>query len=287
MLLRLEQRPVDAARQRASELHGQVAGMIEHLGQQLQALVVDLRTVGDPEAAELQIEAVTSQAAEQVATAAGQPLVCLFESSTELLVQRRGLLSSSVGLGALGLGAPLRLLGPAGTSRAAEDARARLIAELADVRAAVDTERQELAARLTDLQEKLTFAEARLVEVHGDRDAAVRRAEAAMVAQSEAEQRSRNAVERADAESTRARLAEERAESSRHDLAQADRQAADLRDQVGELRAQLAAITAQRDAAVHEAEREKAHGRPASSRRACPARGHESPATRGACRTTP
>ena len=48
-----EQRPVDAARQRASELHGQVAGMIEHLGQQLQGLVEELRTVADPEAAEL------------------------------------------------------------------------------------------------------------------------------------------------------------------------------------------------------------------------------------------
>jgi colicin import membrane protein len=35
----VEQRPVDAARQRASELHGQVAGMVEHLGQQLQALL--------------------------------------------------------------------------------------------------------------------------------------------------------------------------------------------------------------------------------------------------------
>jgi len=56
-------------RQRASELHGQVAGMIEHLGQQIQGLLEELRTVADPEAAELQIEAVTSHAAEQVATA--------------------------------------------------------------------------------------------------------------------------------------------------------------------------------------------------------------------------
>jgi hypothetical protein len=135
-----------------------------------------------------------------------------------------------------------------------------VIAELADVRAAVDAERQEFAARLTDHQEKLTVAEARLVEAHGDRDAAVRRVEAVMVAQSEAEERSRNAVERADAESARAQLAEDRAESSRRDLAQADRQAADLRDQVVELRAKLAATTAQRDAAVRDAEREKAYG---------------------------
>jgi colicin import membrane protein len=59
----VEQRPVDAARQRASELHGQVAGMMEHLGQQLQRLVEELRTVADPEAAELQIEAVAIAAA--------------------------------------------------------------------------------------------------------------------------------------------------------------------------------------------------------------------------------
>ena len=45
--------------------------MIEHLTQQLQALIEELRTAADPEAAELQVEAVTSQAAEQVAAAAG------------------------------------------------------------------------------------------------------------------------------------------------------------------------------------------------------------------------
>ena len=47
-----ETRPVDAARQRASEITGQVTGMIEHLGQQLTTLVDELRTVSDPEAVE-------------------------------------------------------------------------------------------------------------------------------------------------------------------------------------------------------------------------------------------
>lgn len=64
-----ESRPVDSARQRASEITGQVSGMIEHLGQQLTALVEELRTVGDPGAAEAQIESVASEAAEQVAAA--------------------------------------------------------------------------------------------------------------------------------------------------------------------------------------------------------------------------
>src|SRR5680860_413999 len=67
-----EERPVDAARQRASELRGQVAGMVEHLGQQLTALVDELRTVADPDAAEAQIESVTTDAAEQVAAAAAR-----------------------------------------------------------------------------------------------------------------------------------------------------------------------------------------------------------------------
>lgn len=52
------------ARQRASEITGQVTGMIELLGQQLTVLVEELRTVRDPEAAEAQIESVTSEATE-------------------------------------------------------------------------------------------------------------------------------------------------------------------------------------------------------------------------------
>lgn len=38
--------------------------MVEHLGQQLTALVEELRTVADPDAAEAQIEFVTTEAAE-------------------------------------------------------------------------------------------------------------------------------------------------------------------------------------------------------------------------------
>src|SRR5690625_4805216 len=64
-----EARPVDAARQRASEITGQVAGMIEHLGQQLTTLVGELHTVTDPDAVEAQLESVSTEAAEQVAAA--------------------------------------------------------------------------------------------------------------------------------------------------------------------------------------------------------------------------
>ena len=64
-----EKRPVDAARQRAGQLRGQIAGMAEHLGQQLVALIEKLRIVADPDAAWAQMESVTTEAATQAATA--------------------------------------------------------------------------------------------------------------------------------------------------------------------------------------------------------------------------
>ena len=64
-----EDRPVDAARERASALRAQVAGMIDVLNSQLTSLVEELRTTGDPDAAAAQIESVTAQSAEQVAAA--------------------------------------------------------------------------------------------------------------------------------------------------------------------------------------------------------------------------
>ncbi|MBN1092123.1 hypothetical protein JKP75_05820 [Blastococcus sp. TML/M2B] len=254
-----EQRPIDAARQRASELHGQVAGMIEHLNQQLKGLLEELRTVADPEAAELQIETVTSEAAEQVATAAArasraeqaQQRAEAERAEADSAAEEASVLSEQL---RTGLGEARQQL------REAETERERLNAELADALAAMNAERKQSAAKSADSAEKLTAVEARLVESHGDRDAAIRRAEGAMVAQSEAEERSRNAVERADAESARAARAEDAVESVRRGLAQADQQVADLRDEVSDLRGKLAAMSAQRDAAVHDAEREKTHG---------------------------
>lgn len=65
-------RPVDTARQRASELRGQVTGMAELLTEQLGSFLDELRTLTDPDATEAQLEAVTSEAAERVAVAAAQ-----------------------------------------------------------------------------------------------------------------------------------------------------------------------------------------------------------------------
>lgn len=64
-----DKRPVDAARERASAIRAQVAGMIDVLNGQLTALVEELRVTGDPDAAAAQIEMATDQAAEEVATA--------------------------------------------------------------------------------------------------------------------------------------------------------------------------------------------------------------------------
>jgi len=255
----VESQPVDAARQRAGELHGQVAGMVEHLSQQLQGLLEELRTVADPEAAELQIEAAASQAAEQVATAEAR-------ASRAEQAQRRAEAeraeADAVAEEASALSEQLRAgLDESGHRLAeAHRERDRVIDELADARAAVEAERAQFSERLVDLTETLTVTDARLVEAHADRDAATQRAEAALVAQSEAEERSRIAVERTEAESKRAARAEDAVESLRRDLAQAGRRATDLREEVGDLREKLAATTAELDAAVHGAEREKAHG---------------------------
>lgn len=60
-------RPLESARLRASALHGQTAGMIELLQQQLNSLVAELHTLADPDAAEAHIQSVTADAAEKVA----------------------------------------------------------------------------------------------------------------------------------------------------------------------------------------------------------------------------
>src|SRR3954453_8639856 len=138
---------VDAARQPASELHGQVAGMIEHLGQQLQALLEELWTVADPEAAELQIEAVTSQAAEQVATAAAR--ASRAEQSQRRAEAERAE-ADAAAEEASALSQQLRTALDEARERLgeAEARRDRLTAELAWGQAAVGAQRQGVSARV-------------------------------------------------------------------------------------------------------------------------------------------
>ena len=56
---------MDAARQRAGLITAQVTGMAEHLVSQMHELVGELRTLADPGAAEAQLEAAASEAAER------------------------------------------------------------------------------------------------------------------------------------------------------------------------------------------------------------------------------
>ena len=60
-------RPVDAARERASAIRGQVAGMIDLLQQQLAQLVAELHTMADPDVADAHIQSVKADAAASVA----------------------------------------------------------------------------------------------------------------------------------------------------------------------------------------------------------------------------
>ena len=65
----VDARPIDAARERASEIKGTVTGMVEHLLGQFGELADALKQTADPEAAAAQVEAVAAEAAEKVAEA--------------------------------------------------------------------------------------------------------------------------------------------------------------------------------------------------------------------------
>ena len=65
-------RPVDAARDRASAIKAQLAGMVEVFREQLGEVVEAIGLTADPDAAAAQIESVTTEAAEAVAAASAR-----------------------------------------------------------------------------------------------------------------------------------------------------------------------------------------------------------------------
>ena len=67
-----EARPVEAARQKASELVAQLTGMAELFLDQLPRAIEEIRTAGALDAAEAQIESVTTEAEERIAAAAAR-----------------------------------------------------------------------------------------------------------------------------------------------------------------------------------------------------------------------
>jgi colicin import membrane protein len=254
-----EARPVDSARQRASEITGQVSGMIEHLGQQLAVLVEELRTVGDPEAAEAQLESVASEAAEQVAganaraTRAEQAQRRAEAEKAEADAAAEEAMRTSEELA--------REL--SGTQEELDAARAtgeQLSVELAQAHASAATDRELAQAESAGLRADLEAVRAQLTLVEHERDAAAERAGAEERARVVAERRTGAAESRVEAETARADREESAAEEARAQLAgvRADLEAA--REAVADIRSTVATLTAERVAAGADVERERIHG---------------------------
>lgn len=254
-----EKRPVDAARQRASEIRGQVAGMVEHLGAQLNALVEELRTVADPDAAEAQIESVTTEAAEQVASASAR--------ATRAEQAQRKAEAERVEADAAAVEASeLAEQQQAVLTETAEQLAVQTLAleqvtlELAETRSAGEARDLAAQAELVELREQLAGAQVRLTETEQARVDASARAEAAVMARAEADERARGAVVRAEEEAGRAKRAEADLVVAREQLDQLRTERESLREEVSALRGTVATVGVERDAARADADRERVHG---------------------------
>ncbi len=239
--------PVDAARQRASVLRAQVAGMVEHLQQQLVVLIDELRTVADPDAAEAQIEAVTSDAAEQVATAAARANRA--ETATRKAEAERAEADAAAEESAA-LVDELRTALAALEQRAAtlesdlvtageDNARATTeITTLTDQVAALSSENAATTAQLTEARELVTVATA---------------------AKDEALAAARDAIAQAAAAAGRTERAETDAASTRDLLDQARTERESARAEALVLTGRLATVSSERDSATAEAGRERSY----------------------------
>ena len=254
-----EKRPVDAARQRAGELRGQVAGMVEHLGQQLTALVEELRTVGDPDAAEAQIESVTTEAAERVAAATAR--VSRAEQAQRQAEAER-VEADAAAMEASELAEQQQATFTATQQELGDRERAldQMTADLTAARSAAETQNAQALVELTQLREQLATARTRLGEIEHARDDATARAETATAARAEAEERSRGAVARAADEAARAQRADTDLAKIRDKLDQARTAQDTIREEASSLREHLATAIIERDAARTDAERERTHG---------------------------
>jgi colicin import membrane protein len=254
-----ETRPVDAARQRASEITGQVTGMIEHLGQQLTALVDELRTVGDPEATEAQIESVASEAAEQVAGAnaratraeQAQRRAEAERDEADAAAEEATRKSEELAENLAVLQAELD---------ATRQSREQLASELSQVQAAAVADREQAQAEAAELRADIESARAQLRQLQQDHDAVVKRAEVEEQARAEAERRAGAAESRAQAEAERADRGDATIEEIQGQLATARADLDRAREVAADLRGNLATLTAEREAARANVEVERAHG---------------------------
>ncbi|XKH55214.1 hypothetical protein LG284_16375 (plasmid) [Citricoccus nitrophenolicus] len=255
----VEALPVDAARQRAGELTGQVAGMMEHLGTQLTSLVGELRTVGDLGAVEAQIEAMSTDAAERIAAAnaratraeqAQRRAEAEREEADDAAEEATGRSET--------LAAELEQVRAELT--AAAETNVGLTEELAQTREASQEEQRRAGSELERLNTRLAEADEDAVRAGGERDQAIERAEASEVARATAEERARAAEQRLATEVERVATAEAGTDEVRGQLETVRAEAERTREAAAELRGTIATLTAERDAARSEAERERAYG---------------------------
>jgi colicin import membrane protein len=254
-----EARPVDSARQRASEISGQVSGMIEHLGQQLAALVEELRTVGDPEAAEAQIESVASEAAEQVAGAnaratraeQAQRRAEAEKAEADAAAEEATRTSEELAQDLSGLREELD---------AALAQAKQLTEELAQAHASAANERELAQAESAGLRADLEAIRVQLTLAEQERDVAAERAGTEERARVAAERRTGVAESRAEAETARADREESAAEETRGQLAAVRADLETAREAVADMRSTVATLTAEREAARADVERERIHG---------------------------
>ena len=254
-----EARPVDSARQRASEITGQVSGMIELLGQQLAALVEELRTVGDPEAAEAQIESVASEAAEQVAGANARATRA--EQAQRRAEAEKAEADAAAEEATRTNDELTQELSGLQTEVDAAQVRARqLTEELTQAHAAAANERELAQAENAGLRAEIEAIRVQLTLAERERDAAAERAGTEERARVDAERRTGVAESRAEAETARADREESAAEETRSQLAgvRADLEAA--REAAADMRSTVATLTAEREAARADVERERSHG---------------------------
>ena len=239
--------PVDAARQRASVLRSQVAGMVEHLQQQLVVLVDELRTVADPDAAEAQIEAVTSDAAEQVASAAARANRA--ETAARKAEAERAEADAAAEESAVQVD-ELRT-----TLDALEQRAATLESDL--VAAGEDNARatDELAALTTQLA-VLTLENVTTVAQLAEAQNLVTTATAI---KDEAVTAARAAAVQADADEARAERAETEAANARALLDQVRLEGESVRAEVLVLNGRLATVISERDSATAEVTRERSY----------------------------
>lgn len=221
-----DDRPIDAAHARASQLTAQVTGMAEHLADQLTQLLQELRSVRDPDLAQTQIAAVTADAAEQVAAANARASRA---EQAHQLARTQADDATAAADEAIAHEEELtrNLADHAEELRQLRDDHAALVAEHAATTQALHDERQTAQERDRELQaaiRDLDTARDLATQHQRDRDHANQRAAAA--------------------ETTNASLRE---------------QLDATRDQITQLRTHLATTTAERDAARTETERERQH----------------------------